>query len=155
MRKRTAAGGVLVVAVLVGVWLSGLFRGFGPGGGGGNGEGEASHRAEFPVSAEAPETRPDQDPNAPAEPARVVDVLIDGERYSVRRAIQGGAAWRPAELDEIVRLATNAPGNEQGLKVRIRRRSTSLPSAEQRLEEALLQGGLSSTEVYKVEEIAP
>jgi hypothetical protein len=157
MRKRTAAGGVLAVAVLVGIWLSGLFKGFGPGGTGeGEGEGPGEPRAEFPTSTEVMTDDADDDnPPLSAEPARVVEVLIDEERYSVRRPIAGGAAWQPAELSEIVKLAGTAEGDAQGVRVRIRRRSTSLPSAEQQLEQALLEAGLSSTEMHKVEEIAP
>ena len=153
MRKRTVGGGIVVVAALVGVWLSGLFKGFGPGGTGeGEGDGPAEYRAAVPTSTEAE----DADDTSPlSEPARVVEVLIDGETYSVRRSIAGGAEWHPADRDEIVRLADAASGDSQGVRVRIRRRSTSLPSAEQELEEALLQAGLSSTELHKVEEIAP
>ncbi|HUG91163.1 MAG TPA: hypothetical protein VML55_10030 [Planctomycetaceae bacterium] len=153
MRKRTAAGGIVVVAAVVGLWLSGLFKGFGPGGTGeGDGDGPAEHRAEVPTSLQ---TRDDDNPPLSSDPAQVVEVLIDGEQYSVRRAIAGGAAWRPADLDEIARLAESASGDAQGVRVRVRRRSTALPSAEQQLEEALLQAGLAGTEVHKVEEIAP
>jgi hypothetical protein len=146
---------VIVIAAAIGLWLSGLFKGFGPGGtGSGEGDGDAEHRAELPVSTEAAPEQPQSDPGL-AEPARVVEVLVDGEQYSVRRPISGGVAWQPAELDEILRLAKSAEGDAQGIRVRIRRRSTSLPSAEQQLEQSLLESGLSSTEVHKVEDIAP
>jgi hypothetical protein len=157
MRKRTAAGGILVVAAAVGLWLSGLFKGFGPGGTGdgtgeGDGDGPEAQLVELPTSTDAD---PADDAPPLAEPGRVVEVLIDGEQYSVRRSIAGGAEWRPADAAEILRLARSASGDSQGVRVRIRRRGTSLPSAEQRLEQALLESGLSSTEVHKVEEIAP
>jgi len=79
------------------------------------------------------------------ESAEVIDVLIDGQTYFFRPA--GGEQncpekYRPIELSELIRLAKQAHGNHDGIRVQIARRKASRASAEQRLEDELTKARL-------------
>lgn len=140
--NRLATGGLVAVVAIVALSLSGLFSGIGGGGGGGTGE----------VSVQTPETGsannvsnteelPDPPTNVePAEPAAgVVDVVIEEQSYFLR----DGDRLQPVELSELVALARESPGNEDGIRVRITRAASSRPSAEETLVNELMTAGVA------------
>ncbi|MBW3540690.1 MAG: hypothetical protein KY476_10500 [Planctomycetes bacterium] len=149
MKTRTVAAGGIVGLLLIAGGL--LFNGFGLGGGGGDGEGTGDGSTPDEVRAsmeEDPPLRPAEVDPAPP----VVEVLIDGDGYLLEQPGQT-PEWRPATLDEIVLRAKDAEGNTLGVRVRIRRRGSALPDAEEALTQGLIQAGLSPTEFVMSDEI--
>ena len=165
MRRRTAVAGgsVLGIGLLIG-WLAGLFLPFGSGGGDGSGDegpGDTGQvRVQTPQSGDAIDAA-NRDQNVsygsetesdPLEPQRSVDVVIDGETYLVAPKQDGEP--RQLALDRVVELVKQATGNSAGVRVRISRRSSSIPLAEDALEQALLKADIPREAVYWVEETA-
>jgi hypothetical protein len=75
--------------------------------------------------------------------SKVLHVLIDGRQYLVERPADGGLEYQPVPLDEVIKLAQAASGDEDGIRVRINRRGTARATAEIALREKLLAAGLS------------
>ncbi len=136
MRRLTVGGFILVGLGIVIGSLTGL-----PGlGGRGN---EGSHDPATQDSNPQPvdsQSQPQSIDKPAEESADVIDVLIGGQTYFFRPA--GAEKYRPIELSELIRLAKQARGNHDGIRVRIARRKTSRASAEQQLEDELTKAGL-------------
>ena len=81
----------------------------------------------------------------------VLHVLIDGWQYSVREKIHGRLEYRPASLDQIVKLAEKMKGDEDGIRVRISRRGTSRATAEMALQDRLSTAGVSQESIRQEE----
>lgn len=157
MKARNMVAGMVVIAFIAGGYLSGLFPKFGGGlGGSGSGDGpgvkgrEAMKDAgprEAPVAVSTIEDQPADD--APqivggmSDDPRVLDVRVDSREYQVVEHKQNSQTYRPAELSAVVELAKKKEGNEQGIKVRIHRLSSSRASAEESLKQALVDAGIS------------
>ena len=166
MRRRvTIVGGVILAAGLLLGWLGKGFLGLGGGEGPGSGPGDASQvRVQAPDSSSADEPpgsntrtvseRSETEP-AVASSAGAVDVVIDGETYLVRQESGREPAYQPIELDDLVARVQAAEGNSAGVRARISRRGTSIPVAEDKLDQALLQADIPRTAIVWVEETAP
>ena len=167
MRMRTKAtigGGIIIAAMIAGAMLSDYFnfRGFGLGDGDGaramlplnsqQTDDSSSDDERRQVSAELPDERAARS-GPPLQPGEVLNVVIDGRDYAVRQVIDGEERLHPLSLAEVVELAKAAPGNNEGIKVRVLRRESSRPTAEQALEQALLQSGIESREILQSEEL--
>jgi len=150
MRKRVAGAGILV-AIGIGMWLNSLFKGLGPGG-----EGEGVGRSEnVSVNADSSHVSIDssadhtaasggrQSPDSRSAPT----VLIDGRRYLLQVGTGSEESFRPAELDEIVRLAKEAQPGEDGIRLTIKRRRSSRVLAESELQDALSSAGIEQSEI--------
>jgi hypothetical protein len=155
---RRAKWGIGAVVVVGAAWL--LSRFFN---GGGLGTGDGTNVA-LPSKDTAPAARLDEDRDAPPqdEPETatvatqgeeksigeggVVEALIDGRNFFLKRG-SGDAEWVPAEPDVIAGYARQAPGDQSGVKVVVRRKGSSLPSAEQELTESLRAAGVTGTEI--------
>lgn len=150
MRKRTAAAGagILGLALLLS-WLLNLFN-FGGGGDGGEGPDDPD-QGQALVSAMDPE----QDV-IPADQPRlgdyqVLDILIDERLYLVRA---GGSQdeYLAKPLAEVVRLADQASGNADGIRVRISRRKTARVSDQDNLTKALIDAGIVEDSILRQDE---
>ncbi len=141
VRKRTIAGSILVVGVLIGSFLSGLIPGFGIGGREGDGRGDET-LASLDTSTEILPTAA-----ATGVSKDVLDVRVEDRRYSLRRVVDGKDVYEPATLDQIIELARETKGNDQGIRVRINRRPSARVVAWMTLQQELIKAGLSEHSV--------
>jgi hypothetical protein len=72
---------------------------------------------------------------------------------SVDRTIDEQVEYRTVEIADVVRLAGEATGNENGLRVRVLRHRTSRASAEQQLLSALAAAEITGDAVYMASEL--
>lgn len=162
MRKRTMAkgGGVVVLIAAVAAWLSGLFdgMGLGPGDGAGLGTGRPT--------ATGPDAPPDDlsvshtdrahvSEEGGAPELRVLEIVVAGRGYEVRREVDGEVRFRPVELSRVKSLAARTTGNDEGIRILIYRRESALPQAERALDEALAEAGIESSAIVQREELLP
>lgn len=82
----------------------------------------------------------------------LVDIVIDGERYSVNRVTNlvdavPSDARQPATIEEIITMVEQADGDKSGTRVRVSRTPGAVASAEIRLMDALQKAGVSSDEI--------
>ena len=154
-------GALLVIGGIAGAvisqWLPNLGgTGFGIGSPGTSKEN--SQTDEHPKTASSnpaePEEYPGAKPLVPDSPD-VLHVLIDGWQYSVREKVHGRLEYRPASLDQIVKLAEKMKGDEDGIRVRISRRGTSRATAEMALQDRLQAAGLSEESIRQEEGFVP
>lgn len=140
MRIRTIAGTVVVLALALAGILKGLFPNFG---GGGNGDGPGDGPRPQADAPEEPAVDPAPDVAPPDRvPPQVLNVLVEDRHYAVRRTAGGREIWNRVELDRVVALAEQTPGNADGVRVRIVRDESARASAEIELHERLLEAGL-------------
>jgi hypothetical protein len=143
MRKRLIAVAA-VVLVALGAWLGNLFKGFGLGGpGSGTGEGTS-------VNLVAPTEAPPEQPPEPEETeveqqsTGVLTVVVESDQFRVQSGADTAATFAPATLDEIVRRAKEAKGDEHGVRVRLRFHQNAQNGATSDLYQALQeQAGLA------------
>lgn len=148
VKNRTLIGGGILLAVL-GTFLSfmgGLFPGLG--GGGGTGDSGDGPKVQLGVDSETPETKPPSETAANLNDG-VLDVLIDGKEYLV---LQEGGAREAMTLEKIGQLAKQAPGNEDGFRVRISQKDNAAFSAEQDLKTELEKQGLRPEQIRLITE---
>ncbi len=159
MRKRVA-GATILVAVGIGIWLSNLFNGLGPGGAGTNigmnpetmvsldsgtiagGTGNAGSHAEEPA--------------APAIPTVVIDerdFYLEQSAGDETKLIPTDAAQKaqliPTDVRHIVTLVQQTEPNSDGIRIQIKRRRSSRPSAETALDNALHQAGITEEQILR------
>lgn len=124
-----------------------------------------------PAPNRSPQQRPEQQPASEPEEIREsrpdsperdavlqnggLQVLIDGRRYAVKQTDNGTSEYRPVELSRLVDLAKQAPGDEDGVRVRIARRESSRATAERRLEDELMEAGLPPESIVWESELLP
>ncbi len=78
----------------------------------------------------------------------LIDVLIDGQDYSVRRVTSDPSsadevAREPMNVDQIITAAAEAEGDASGTRVRISRTPEAVASAEKSLATALQEAGIA------------
>jgi len=124
MRKRLI-GVAAVVLIAVGAWLGGLFDKFGVGTG--NDEGESHGTPVALVSNTGNSSSETETPTATesAGPTDFVTVVVDGSGYQIQSGDDDHATFAAVKLDEIVSRAADAPGDEHGVKVRVRFRTNA------------------------------
>ncbi len=140
----------VVAGVLgVGLWLGSKLGGLGLGTGGGAGVGIGTPSANSPQASttDPAAAEPGESGASPASEPATLDIVIDGEGYTYRQRINGKDATVPVPLEQIVELAKQRKGDREGVRVRIQRRGNALPSAEERLAEALRDAGIPDTAV--------
>jgi hypothetical protein len=150
-RKRNVLGAALLAGIGLGVYF-GKFDGFGLGGGKGTGPANSSSTTQVSTDSggqikELAENKPSED-EIPVEVPKVVRVLIDDHQFLLRGA--SGAADVPIELPKLVSLVRKAPGDADGFRVRIYRKTTARASAEERLKGALAAAGITDTAILWV-----
>lgn len=73
---------------------------------------------------------------------KVLDILIDDRSYLVKAASQPKDKYRPADINEILTLAKQASGDEDGIHVRVYRTGSARVVPEASLKEGLGKSGL-------------
>jgi hypothetical protein len=155
-RKRNILGAVLVAGIMAGVYLGDMWKGFGGGStlGVGLGDPSSSSTAASPGDSETKKTESStatkesaEDPNAAAQLEMnvppVIKIVIDDRAYSIRSA----NGDKPAEIPRIIELIKAAPGDADGIRVRIYKKLSSRTSAEIALQEAFSAAGISDDHV--------
>jgi hypothetical protein len=168
--SRTGMGGG---AILIGLALFLLFRGFGPGGTGSSGSGTAPHSTlgdlvkssvsddEQPVISEPDLIAADPvlggltDDERKALSAEILTVLIDDYQYMIELPGKPDAMFRPTTLSRIVELASLAKGDSNGIKVRVLIRQTARASAEKQLQADLEHSGIHRDAIMMTSEFVP
>ena len=158
-RKRNILGTALIAGIGLGVYF-GQFKGFGLGGGSqfglGLSDGETQATIESPAGAIKPldikpvDIKPLDPENSvtPQDVSDVVRVLIDDRKFKLKSEISG--AEIPVDLKKLIELIQQAPGDEDGLRVRIYRTTTSRASAEESLKQELTAAGIDETAIFWV-----
>ena len=171
--RGTSRAGMGGGAILIGLALFLLFRGFGPGGtgssGSGTGEG-ATSTSTAKESAAGHETNAENDPSlAVPDPiiggltederkalsGNILTVLIDDYQYMIELPGKPDATFRAAELSRIVELASVAKGDSNGIKVRVLIRQSARQSAEKKLQAELEHSGIHRDAIMLTSEFIP
>jgi hypothetical protein len=167
MRKRTLlkGGGIAVVIGGVALWLSGLLDGlglgpgFGLGPGGGTGRGTSNREEPSQQSDEFSVSHTDrasiEDGESAQAELRVLEVVVAGDGYEIRREAAGAVQFSPADLSRVKQLAKRTRGTDEGIRVLIHRRESALPDAELALDQALAEAGIQDSEILRREELLP
>jgi hypothetical protein len=144
----------VAVIAAAGIWLGMRLSdlNFGAGGGTGIGLSGYSRPGDVPRDSSLPEP-----PKEGAKGGRgatrgdVLEVVIDGRDYALRQSGDVKDEYVPTSLNEVVAMAKESPGNRDGVRVRVYRRGTALPSAEEALQRALQDAGLGESTVQMME----
>ena len=144
-----AGGGILALGIILGQYF-----GLTPGINSGPGEAEktadtadeesrnimASTESEIIPVLIQPE--PKQEKSLAEIPLKVLDILIDDRSYLIKAASQPKDKYRPADINEILTLAKQASGDEDGIHVRVYRTGSARVDPEASLKEELGKSGL-------------
>jgi hypothetical protein len=171
--RGTSRAGMGGGAILIGLALFLLFRGFGPGGTGasGSGTGEGTQSTKHAKAAVgSSESSPDKDSSL-AAPESVVGGLTDDERkalsgdfltvliddfqYMIELPGNPDSIHRPTDLSRIVELASLAKGDSNGIKVRVLIRQSARASAESQLLADLEHSGIHRDAIMMTSEFVP
>ena len=155
---RTASGGVIVIVALLAVLF---MQGPGTGDGESSDPGSSSSDSELLASANANGVVPttDQQPGGltdneqAALSGKTLIVCIDEHDYWMQVSGDGPDTWQPIELARLVEVARQAPGDSNGLRVRIEKRVTSRPSAEQKILLELEKVGIGKDAIFESSEL--
>ena len=176
--RGTSRASVGAGALLIGLALFLLFRGFGPGGTGlsgsgtssapgagektmitkdGSGSGAQTETESSDKSLAAPETVAGglTEDEKKALSGDVFTVLIDEHDFLIELPGTSDPVFRPSTLDRVVELATLARGDSNGIRVKILRRESSRASAEFQLKTELERLGLRSDAIIMPGEFVP
>lgn len=148
--KKRVAGGVVLVAIGVGIWLSNLFNGIGPGGDGSN----VGLSPDVSVSLEnaSPATGEVSDEPAEGTPMSATErpvVVIDAQEYFLEQRQGETTAYVPVSLEQIVEQAKTATPDADGIRVQIKRRGSSRHSAESALDTSLHNAGITDEQIQR------
>lgn len=150
-RKRHILSAALVAGIGLGVYL-GQFKGFGLGGGSHIGIGTSDGAVEGDAQVVAESSAPIATPLEPAKDEEaisasdVVRVVIDERKFLVRsRKKEGGGV--PMELPKLIELIKQAPGDADGIRVRISMTTNARASAEEGLRKELEAAGIDDSSI--------
>lgn len=153
-RLRNIAAIALVAGIAVGVWLADWFKGLGSGDGIGIGQRSVATVSESSkgtdtnsgtVLVEAAASLQNADTFTPPAPVtKVVSLVISDRSFFLRTE----AGDQPVTLQRILQLVGEAPGDEDGHRLKIARSASSRSSAEQELQDALIEAGIPDKDVY-------
>lgn len=150
--KKRVAGGVVLVAIGIGIWLSNLFNGLGPGGAGTNiglsPQINATLDNEESTSGETSLTSIEDTSAAAGVHERPV-VVIDAQEYFLEKRTPDGTQYVATPLEQIVEMARQAEPDADGIRVQIKRRGSSRQSAEAALDAALREAGLGEEQIQR------
>jgi hypothetical protein len=157
IKKRTIAGGLLIVGAVLGAFMSGLLPGFGSGSGiRVQGTGDDSTRASQSATDETPrEPAQVEVPvvvDVKSSPPIVLEIRIDNHDYIVPDD-DTATGVRTVDLDEAVELAQLTTGNDDGIRVRILRSGSARLTAWTTLHDALVKSGLSLDSIRMPKEL--
>jgi len=176
--RNTSRAGVGGGALLIGLALFLLFRGFGPGGTGSSGSGSSPESeggsnpqitTATPTSAAPSSTTPAvtsltapdalegglTDDEEKALSGNVLTLLIDEHDFLMELPGSPAPIFRPIPLERVLELATLSKGDTNGVKVKILRRETSRASAEFQLKSELERKGIRGDSIMMPSEFVP
>lgn len=149
VKKRTIAGGLIIVGAVLGTFMSGLLPGFGSGSG--VGAQIPSNDTVINISDSVP-----QEPASISEPSvadaegttppDVLEIRIENRDYFVPDGASPTGV-RKVDLDDVVKLAEATTGNNDGIRVRILRSSSARLTAWITLHDSLQKAGLSQDSI--------
>ena len=154
-RKRNFLGAALLAGIGLGVYLEKLNFGWGDGNqfgiaNTGTGDGNDTQVSVAPVDViNKPAEAIKEADELPIAVPDVVRVLIDERQYYLRSEIGGGQDLLIA-LPKLIDIVSQAPGDEDGLRVRVYRRSTARASAEEKLKTAFAEAGINDAAIFWV-----
>tara|TARA_R110002072_G_scaffold287242_1_gene452653 strand:+ start:123023 stop:123502 length:480 start_codon:yes stop_codon:yes gene_type:complete len=155
VKKRTIAGGLLVVGAVFGAFVSGLLPGFGTGSGIGV-QSPGSDSTSTASNNASPEPAPVEQPVTvnieTAAPPAVLEIRIDNHDYFVRDD-SSATGVRQVDLDEAVKLAQVTTGNDDGIRVRILRSQSARLSAWTSLHDSLISANLTQDSIRMPKEL--
>lgn len=150
-----AGGGILILGIILGQFF-GLTPGINTDSGSGEGE-EQTETAEDPqailASSESDivpiliQPEPNQHKSQSESPLKVLDILIEDRSYLIKSADQPQKQYRPAEIAEIIRLAKQTTGDEDGIHIRVYRKGSARVTPESQLKDELKKAGLSTQKI--------
>ncbi len=144
--KKTMAGGVVILAIGLGLWLSNLFNGLGPGGED-DGIGDTSTVS---VNLEDAELVSESGSASPLPAQAVPTVLISDREYRlVIENEDGSTSQVPTSVEQIVTLARDATPDADGIRIEIKREGSSRAATEAELDAALSAAGLSAASIRR------
>ena len=146
-RKRNVLGLTLIAGMVVGTYLPNIWKGFGGGSTWGIGIGDPADGLQIETQDASTDDELDATiPAAQPQPQSLIKVIIDERSFFIRSA----TGDRPTELTEIIALATAATGDADGFRVKIYRKGSSRPSAENALNDALSKADIAESAVLWV-----
>jgi hypothetical protein len=148
MNIRWVLGGVAALAFLVGSYLGGILPSIGPWAGFSSGSDDSNSRRSSDRPRSTTESESESDiAGVVGESNRVLLVHVDGRNYSIGDHQQDKTVLRDASLDQIVELAKQRSGSEDGIRVRVTRSKSSKATAEIALRDGLIKSGLKAEEI--------
>ncbi|MCA9083283.1 MAG: hypothetical protein KDA81_04465 [Planctomycetaceae bacterium] len=85
----------------------------------------------------------------------VLTVLIDEHEYLMEVPSDSETVYRPIELKRVIELAQQAPGDTNGIRVRVLRRESSRAAAEDQIKRDLTRAGIGEDSIYMPAEFIP
>lgn len=150
--KTGIAGGAILGLLILGAYLGQLFNFNGPGSGGdSNSEKEtpADVQVKAPVDTDSTTGAGDKSEGQTGK-SEVIEVIIDEKDYLLK---QGEKPFKKISIDQLISLTKQAPGNSDGLRLRIYRKPTSKTSAEVKLQQAIDEAKIPELAVYHVQKL--
>lgn len=146
-------GGVLILGIILGQFI-GLTPGINSGPGAGTEKKSSDESTKTALASTESDLvpvliqpEPEKDKAASESPLKVLDILIDNRSYFVKAHTQAQTSYRPAEIEEIIQLAKQATGDEDGIQVRVYRKGSARVIPETLLKEELNKSGLPSEKI--------
>lgn len=150
LRKRNILGAALVAGIGLGIYLGKLpFLGFGMGDGSGkhtNGKTDSTSGDSETTGNEPAMVSTVSEGELPTAVPDVVKVLIDERDFLLRKSNEDV----PISLGNLIHLIKLAPGDGDGVRLRIYERSSARVSAEEKLKQALLDANVPDSAVFWV-----
>lgn len=153
-RTRNILGAALIAGIALGIYL-GQWKGFGLGGGWELGTGDGETHVSLNPSGDSIqklhtlEPKPEKNEALAVQVPDVVRIVIDDEKYFLRQASDGSKDL-PMTLPDLIRLIEQAPGDADGLRVRVYEKLTARAEAEENLKKELANAGVPDAAIFWV-----
>lgn len=142
MRKRVIGAGA-VILVALGIWLGNML-GLGPGGDGSTESGDSNAEdVQVSLTSDAETATTDENAQAANEAPKVLTLLVDDDNYQIQSGEDWYAEFSPATPDEIVARLGEFPGDENGVRVRLRFKANAQNGAISDLKSTLTEAGVN------------
>ncbi len=148
MKTRRLVGGAVVGALVLGIWLGSLWKGFGLGGAGSGLVPDTGtvHVSNAPPAASSSGPAPAESSGSPT--GGLLTVVIHGAQYRLATDSDPQSGL-DVPLDEIQRRVSVAKGTPEGIRVRILKEKSAQEGARSDLLSALLASGVKREEIQE------
>lgn len=147
MKRRNVAGGVVIGAVVLGMYLANLWKGPGLGG---NDTGASTEATETVDDADVQSSL--QPPTRPAESSSnqpYVTVVIHGNSYRITDG-QNPNTGMDVSLDTVISRVSKVEGTPEGIRLRLMLDQSAQEGARSDLYSALEQSGIRSEAIQEI-----